>query len=70
MSLFETIMLRAAAAARKRAEVRAGEVADVLGTEPGIEATANEEGVVLRGRGLRWRMATDPALRRVSGRLR
>lgn len=70
MSLFERLALRAAAAAKRRAEARARELAETLIAErlDGVKIEADGMDVRLSGRGLRWRAATEPALRNLSGR--
>lgn len=62
---------RAERAGAARADTAREQVAAVLREmTPGADVTIEGEAVVLRASGLRWRAATDPALRSVAGMLR
>jgi hypothetical protein len=70
--MFERIMRRATALASGRAERRAAELAERLkgATGRGITVDAVQGGVRLSGRGLRQRLALEPALRWLTAVLR
>ena len=59
---------RAAAAARERRE----EIAEAIAAEVprGVHVERIDEGVTLSGRGVRRRLALEPALRRAIGRIK
>lgn len=63
--MFETLMLRAAALARRAAEARRRSLAEAVRDEApaGVRVSETEEGVALEGRGLAGRLATEPELR-------
>ena len=63
--MFERLMLHGAALAARAARRRRDKLAAALGDEApaGVEVSAEEEGVVLSGRGLGRRLALDPGLR-------
>lgn len=68
--MFERLERHVRAAAEAQAARRREEMAATLAAElpAGIEAERTEEGVRLRGRGLRRRLALEPALRALTGR--
>ncbi|HEY0013907.1 MAG TPA: hypothetical protein VGB79_13780 [Allosphingosinicella sp.] len=70
--MFERLQERARRSAEARAGRRRAQVAQRLAEElpGGAAVTENEDGVTLSGRGLRRRLALDPALRALLGRLR
>ena len=69
--MFEELTARLRAKAEARAQVLARQLTDSAGEvlPKGITAAADADGVRLTGRGLRRRMATDPALRSLWQRL-
>jgi|GEM_PF-4083284 len=69
--MFERITRRAGRFAERRATVRAAELAGRLGgVARGIKVEAVQDGVRLSGRGLRRRLALEPALRWLTAALR
>ena len=66
--LEERVRRRVEAIVRRCAEKAAERLRDAL--PPGISAEAGEDGVRLEGRGLRRRLALQPALRALLARLR
>ena len=69
--MFERLQDRARRSAEARAERRRRQIAERLAEDlPGAIAVASSgDGVTLSGRGLKRRMALDPALRALLGRL-
>lgn len=70
--MFERLERRARVAAEAQAVRRRDEMAAILAAElpGGIEAERTEEGIRLSGRGLGRRLALEPGLRALTGRLR
>ena len=66
--MFERVLRRGEAKAARRARELAGLVAAEV--PDGVAAEVVEGGVVLSGRGLRVRMATEGVLRSLVGRMR
>jgi len=67
--MFEALTERAEMLARRRADEVRAQLAARLRAE-GIAVDMDEGGVVLRGRGLRARLALEPALRWLTTELR
>ena len=70
--MFELLAGRAAAAAERRADARAEEIAQALGSAvpDGVSVRRTEAGVEIRGRGIARRFALEPALRWLTGGVR
>lgn len=68
--MFERIEERARQRAEQRAALRREEIAARAAAVPGLRAEAVADGVLLSGRGLRRRLALEPALRTLAEWLR
>ena len=65
--MFEGMIARAERLARARAQARSGELAErfAAALPKGVQAEADDSGLRLSGKGLRRRLALDPALGRL-----
>ena len=68
--MMERLLARGRAMGERRSEAVRDDVAALLGDVPGVEVSVEGDDVVVAGRGLRWRAASEPALRWIGSLLR
>jgi hypothetical protein len=67
--MFERLQQRAERAAERAADRAKARIAQRLSSD-GVRAEVSERGVMIRGRNLAWRLATDERLRWIGGLFR